>query len=230
MLCSLCVNHIGAEGASALAAVLKETRISTLKCAAAPKCSLLCQRPLTRTQHSVAAHLSTLPATLLASQHAALCTAWLQQHHGRRRRPSRQSGAGSRRMTDFCGIPLASLRENSITELNLGEEASAMPGAIVLSKLLPSRRRSPRSSRRPECSLLCQRPLTHLLSHCFPTAPCSQSLPEQHRRRRRLRTRRHPQGDEDHQPQVRRRPRVFAFVSAPADTHLPSHCAPTHPL
>ena len=57
-----------------------------------------------------------------------------------------------------------------------------------------------------------------LLSHCFPTAPCSQSLPEQHRRRRRLRTRRHPQGDEDHQPQVRRRPRVFAFVSAPVDT------------
>ena len=63
----------------------------------------------------------------------------------------------------------------------------------------------------------CQGALTHLLSHCFPTAPCSQSLPEQHRRRRRLRTRRHPQGDEDHQPQVRRRPRVFAFVSAPAD-------------
>jgi hypothetical protein len=35
MLCSLYLNHIGAEGASALAAVLKETRISTLKCAAA---------------------------------------------------------------------------------------------------------------------------------------------------------------------------------------------------
>ena len=36
MLCSLYYNHIGAEGASALAAVLKETRISQLKCAAAP--------------------------------------------------------------------------------------------------------------------------------------------------------------------------------------------------
>ena len=36
MLCSLCFNHIGVEGASALAAVLKETRISTLKCASAP--------------------------------------------------------------------------------------------------------------------------------------------------------------------------------------------------
>ena len=36
MLCSLQDNHIGDEGASALAAVLKETRISKLKCAAAP--------------------------------------------------------------------------------------------------------------------------------------------------------------------------------------------------
>ena len=34
MLCSLYFNHIGAEGASALAAVLKETRISKLRCAA----------------------------------------------------------------------------------------------------------------------------------------------------------------------------------------------------
>ena len=39
-------NDIGAQGASALAAVLKETKISNLECAAAPKCSLLCQRPL----------------------------------------------------------------------------------------------------------------------------------------------------------------------------------------
>ena len=59
-------------------------------------------------------------------------------------------------MTDFCGIPLASLRENSITELNLEGKGSSnswhsllpfdctegkgvgVPGAIVLSKLLPS--------------------------------------------------------------------------------------------
>ena len=36
MLCSLYYNHIGAEGASALAAVLNETRISQLKCATTP--------------------------------------------------------------------------------------------------------------------------------------------------------------------------------------------------
>ena len=41
-------------------------------------------------------------------------------------------------MTDFCGIPLVSLRENSITELNLEYKGVGVPGAIVLSKLLPS--------------------------------------------------------------------------------------------
>merc|ERR1719424_2777585 len=41
-------------------------------------------------------------------------------------------------MTDFCGIPLASMRENSITELNLENKGVGVPGAIVLSKLLPS--------------------------------------------------------------------------------------------
>ena len=41
-------------------------------------------------------------------------------------------------MTDFCGIPLVSLRENSITELDLRGKSVGVPGAIVLSKLLPS--------------------------------------------------------------------------------------------
>ena len=41
-------------------------------------------------------------------------------------------------MTDFCGIPLASLRENSITELDLKDEGVGVPEALVLSKLLPS--------------------------------------------------------------------------------------------
>ena len=41
-------------------------------------------------------------------------------------------------MTDFCGIPLVSLRDNSITELNLEYKGVGVPGAIVLSKLLPS--------------------------------------------------------------------------------------------
>ena len=41
-------------------------------------------------------------------------------------------------ITDFCGISLVALRENSITELNLRNKGVGVPGAIVLSKLLPS--------------------------------------------------------------------------------------------
>ena len=41
-------------------------------------------------------------------------------------------------MTDFCEIPLVSLRKNSITELDLEDKGVGVPGAIVLSKLLPS--------------------------------------------------------------------------------------------
>ena len=45
---SIGCNRIGDEGATALAAILKETKITHLGCATAPKCSLLCQRPLAR--------------------------------------------------------------------------------------------------------------------------------------------------------------------------------------
>ena len=41
-------------------------------------------------------------------------------------------------LTDFCGIPLVSLRENTLTELNLTNKGVGAPGAIVLSSLLPS--------------------------------------------------------------------------------------------
>ena len=41
-------------------------------------------------------------------------------------------------MTDFCGIPLASLRDNSVTKLNLEGKGIGSPGSIVLSKLIPS--------------------------------------------------------------------------------------------
>ena len=41
-------------------------------------------------------------------------------------------------LTDFCGIPLVSLRQNTITELDLEGKGVGVPGAIVLSSLLPS--------------------------------------------------------------------------------------------
>ena len=65
-------------------------------------------------------------------------------------------------MTNFCDIPLVSLRENSITELDLERKGVGVPGAIVLSKLLPAATAltSLKCAASPECSLLCQRPLT----------------------------------------------------------------------
>ena len=45
--CSIANNRIGDKGASALAAILKETMISTLRCASASGCSFLSQHPLT---------------------------------------------------------------------------------------------------------------------------------------------------------------------------------------
>ena len=45
---SLRANYIKVKGVSALAAVLNETKIADLKCAATPECPLSCQRLLTR--------------------------------------------------------------------------------------------------------------------------------------------------------------------------------------
>ena len=81
-------------------------------------------------------------------------------------------------MTKFCQIPLASLRENSITELNLRGEGVGVPGAIVLSKLLPSAAALTSlecAPAAPKRSLLCQRPLTRLLSHDPRVTPRLQS-------------------------------------------------------
>ena len=67
----------------------------------------------------------------------------------------------------------------------------------------------------PKCLLSCQRPLTRLHSHRSHPAPRSQSLQQRHWRQGRLRARCHPQQDEDHQPEVRCRPRSLYFrVSA----------------
>ena len=41
-------------------------------------------------------------------------------------------------LTKFCGIPLDSLRKDSLTELDLSNDGFNVPGAIVLSSLLPS--------------------------------------------------------------------------------------------
>ena len=41
-------------------------------------------------------------------------------------------------LTNFCGIPLVSLRENTLEQLDLKDKGIGVPGALVLSKLLPA--------------------------------------------------------------------------------------------
>ena len=41
-------------------------------------------------------------------------------------------------LTSFCGIPLVSLRENMLKQLDLKSKGVDVPGAIVLSRLLPA--------------------------------------------------------------------------------------------
>jgi hypothetical protein len=41
-------------------------------------------------------------------------------------------------LTNFGGIPMAALRENSLAELDLNENGIGLPGALVLANLLPA--------------------------------------------------------------------------------------------
>ena len=65
-------------------------------------------------------------------------------------------------LIDFCGIPLVSLRENAITELDLKGKGVGVPGAIVLSSLMPAATalKSLKCARKLEPIVRkCQRPL-----------------------------------------------------------------------
>ena len=41
-------------------------------------------------------------------------------------------------LTNFGGIPMSALRENSLTELDLNGKGVGVPEALVLAKLLPA--------------------------------------------------------------------------------------------
>ena len=80
---SIAQNEIGAKGASALAAILKETQIQELKCAAAFERSLSCQCPLTRL-------LSHTPSSLRPSLAVFVATASELRAHPRLQPSSRR--------------------------------------------------------------------------------------------------------------------------------------------
>ena len=69
--CSIAHDRIGAEGASTLATILKETQIQKLECAAAPERSLLCQRPLTALSTLPCSHGRSLSGNRLGSEGGA---------------------------------------------------------------------------------------------------------------------------------------------------------------
>ena len=134
------------EDAKAIAAVLKDSQLSTLGCAAIPNL----HSPYTRQPP-----LNTCPLLRrsvgfnnITGEAADTLAKTVLEHPA---------------MTDFCGIPLASLRENSITELNLSGKGIGVPGAIVLSKLLPSAAAL--------TSLKCAIPRQHVIP-CQHVRPC----------------------------------------------------------
>lgn len=212
---------VGVPGAIVLSKLLPSAAaLTSLKCApAAPKRSLLCQRPLT-------AH-SSFPWQL--GQEPALRHRWVGQRllHCRGHHQAVRGAQGERRDLAqvrrhpacllFCQCPLTSLlslaypwqldpqqylRHQTLgrRHLHCREHHQALRGAQGEHRDLAQVRR------RPACLPFCQRPLTRLLSHHLRSAPCSQSQAQQDRRQGRFHARRCPQGDADHPPRVRRRP------------------------
>ena len=72
-------------------------------------------------------------------------------------------------LTIFCDIPLTSLRENSIEELDLSSKGIGLPGAIVLSKLLISNSSLKSAKCVGHSSSHCSGSSTH--AHCPPSNP-----------------------------------------------------------
>jgi len=115
-------NCIGDEGASALSAILKETQITNLEIS----------------DNDIGDNGASALAAVLKETQVVNLDVGFNNITGDAADHLAKVVLEHALMTDFCGIPLVSLRENSITELNLGKKGVGMPGAIVLSKLLPS--------------------------------------------------------------------------------------------
>ena len=109
-------------------------------------------------------------------------------------------------LTDFCSIPLVSLRENSLTDLDLNCKGVGVPGAIVLSSLMPTATALKSLEYAPSLEPImrkCQQPLTVL---AFCDLPCSQPGWQQPHQRR--------QGHVGHRP-ARGRAQAEQLVAEP---------------
>ena len=117
-------------------------------------------------------------------------------------------------LSPFPTLPLA----RSLGGNDIGKEGVTALAAILKETKITELKCAAAPTAAPEVFAFVQRPLTYLLSHRSILPPRSQYLWQRDRRRGRHCTRRHPQGNEDHCAQVRRRPSVRLFVSAPVDT------------
>ena len=213
-------------GITKLCEGLKGSSVTSLRCALGRACSPFCQCPLTR----LLSHRSH-PAPRLQY--------WGQQHRGRGRLRARRHPQGDAdhhpgvshrpRLFAFVSAPIDTPAYSlivpippiacSISDNDIGDEGASALAAILKETQIQELE----CTAAPERSLLCQCPLTRLLSHRSHPAPRLQYWGQQHRGRGRLRARRHPQGDADHHPGVSHRPRLFAFVSAPTLSPSPLH-------
>jgi len=173
---SLGYNYIRVEGASALAAVLNETEITHLRCAAAPECSLSCQCPLTRL-------LSHYPHPTPRSQsrrqlhrrpgclRACCRPQGDEDHQSLVRRHPRVFTVLSAPIDTLATLSPSPLLPSSAVSGTTRSEIKAPPRSPPSSR----RRRSPIwSAPPPECLLLCQCPLTRACCFTAPNhTPCS---------------------------------------------------------
>ena len=173
---SIAGNDIGDEGATALAATLKDTKITDLECAATPESSLLCQRPLTRLFLSsrLCPSLASLCRNRIGTEGVTALAAILNETQI----TNLECAAPTKRLLS-CQRPLTlpfphlcSLRDNALCGVKLG--SLRYPSVYTtegITKLCEGIRGSAVTSLRcafPRVFDVCQRPLTLLSTASAP--------------------------------------------------------------
>jgi len=227
---SLGGNQIGDKGASALAAILKETRITKLLCAAARVFAFV-SMPV------------DMPALSPFPPYPSLTVSTATTSEPRAPPRSPPSSRQRRSLTWSAPPPECSLSCQRPLTCLLSHHSHPTPRSQSLQQQHRSRGRL-RARRHPQGDAAHQlrvrrRPSVRFCVNATDTpdlcsAPRSQSGDQRHRRRGCHQARCRPQRDKDHRPEVRpssnRLPIVFANVSAPIDTPILSHHPHPTPL
>ena len=212
------IKMIDLSGFMALAASLPECGLTSLECAAAPKCSPLCQRPLTllTTSHTPLLAVCEItssvpreqPLSPRASRATRRCNCW-SRPLGARTSSQVFAFLSAPADTHMCPLTVPPPVPRSIGNNRIGDEGASALAAILKETQITNLK----CAATRQCSLSCQGPLTHVLSHRSHPVPRLQYWRQRHRRRGRLRSRCRPQGDADHHPGVSHYNRSLACVS-----------------